>query len=92
MSNVLGGSNPDLVGSLPVVLANPDVRVHLYGKSVKPGRKVGLLFLLRSTTIRGSQNAWKRRKRSTYATSVEAWAWRSGGTSVSLALAKCVFS
>ena len=47
MSNVLGGSNPDLVGSLPVVLANPDVRVHLYGKSVKPGRKVG------HVTVRG---------------------------------------
>lgn len=41
MSNVLGGSNPDLVGSLPVVLADADARVHLYGKSVKPGRKVG---------------------------------------------------
>ena len=41
MSNVLGGSNPDLVGSLPTVLADAEVRVHLYGKSVKPGRKVG---------------------------------------------------
>ncbi len=41
MSNVLGGDNPDLVGSLATVLADPDVRVHLYGKSVKPGRKVG---------------------------------------------------
>lgn len=41
MSNVLGGANPDLVGSLGVVLADPRVRVHLYGKSVKPGRKVG---------------------------------------------------
>ena len=51
MSNVLGGSNPDLVGSLPVVLADPDVRVHLYGKSVKPGRKVG------HVTVRGSDVA-----------------------------------
>ena len=41
MSNVLGGDNPDLVGSLATVLADPDARVHLYGKSVKPGRKVG---------------------------------------------------
>lgn len=41
MSNVLGGDNPDLVGSLPAVLADPDARVHLYGKGVKPGRKVG---------------------------------------------------
>lgn len=51
MSNVLGGSNPDLVGSLPVVLANPDVRVHLYGKSVTPGRKVG------HVTVRGGEVA-----------------------------------
>ena len=51
MSNVLGGSNADLVGSLPVVLANPDVRVHLYGKSVKPGRKVG------HVTVRGDEVA-----------------------------------
>ncbi len=41
MTNVLGGSNPDLIGTLPAVLADPDVRVHLYGKGVKPGRKVG---------------------------------------------------
>lgn len=41
MSNVLGGTNPDPVGSLPVVLADPRARVHLYGKSVKPGRKIG---------------------------------------------------
>ena len=41
MSNVLGGDNPDLVGSLATVLADPDARVHLYGKWVKPGRKVG---------------------------------------------------
>lgn len=41
MTNVLGGANLDLVGSLPVVLADPAVRVHLYGKGVKPGRKVG---------------------------------------------------
>ena len=41
MSNVLGGGNPDLVGSLSVVLADPEVRVHLYGKAVMPGRKVG---------------------------------------------------
>lgn len=41
MTNVLGGSNPDLVGSLATVLADPAVRVHLYGKGVKPGRKVG---------------------------------------------------
>lgn len=46
MTNVLGGANPDLVGSLNRVLADPDVRVHLYGKGVKPGRKVGHITVL----------------------------------------------
>ena len=46
MTNVLGGTNPDLVGSLSRVLADPDVRVHLYGKGVKPGRKVGHVTVL----------------------------------------------
>ena len=46
MTNVLGGVNPDLVGSLNRVLADPDVRVHLYGKGVKPGRKVGHITVL----------------------------------------------
>ncbi|WP_232549440.1 5-(carboxyamino)imidazole ribonucleotide synthase [Propioniciclava soli] len=41
MSNVLGGTNDDLLGTLPAVLADPGTRVHLYGKAVKPGRKVG---------------------------------------------------
>lgn len=42
MSNVLGGANRDLEGTLgPVFDAFPGVRVQLYGKSVQPGRKVG---------------------------------------------------
>lgn len=42
MSNVLGGSRADLAAGLAAVLADdPAARVHLYGKSVKPGRKVG---------------------------------------------------
>lgn len=42
MSNVLGGSIDDLVGGLDVICSeNPRARVQLYGKSVKPGRKVG---------------------------------------------------
>lgn len=42
MSNVLGGTREDLVGGLGAVLAeDPGLRVHLYGKSVVPGRKVG---------------------------------------------------
>jgi len=42
MVNILGGSIDDLEAQLPVVLdAVPGIRVHLYGKTVKAGRKVG---------------------------------------------------
>ncbi len=45
MVNVLasrGGWSPDLYDGYPHVLArDPRVRVHLYGKALKPGRKVG---------------------------------------------------
>jgi len=42
MVNILGGSVDDLEGQRAVVLSRvPDIRIHLYGKSVKPGRKVG---------------------------------------------------
>jgi len=42
MVNVLGGSVDDLEAQRGVVLgAEPDVKVHLYGKAVKAGRKVG---------------------------------------------------
>ena len=56
MTNVLGGTNADLVGSLSAVLANPDVRVHLYGKSVKPGRKVGHVTVC-GTDVAATQQA-----------------------------------
>jgi 5-(carboxyamino)imidazole ribonucleotide synthase len=42
MVNILGGSAPTLYDGYPHVQArDPAVRVHLYGKTVKPGRKVG---------------------------------------------------
>ncbi len=42
MVNVLGGEDPDLYGRLLHVMAgDPGVKVHLYGKTVRPGRKVG---------------------------------------------------
>ena len=40
MANVLGGSRTDLVSSLRDV-TDAGARVHLYGKAVRPGRKVG---------------------------------------------------
>lgn len=42
MANVLGGSEPDLTGALQHCFARDRrLRVHLYGKDVKPRRKVG---------------------------------------------------
>jgi 5-(carboxyamino)imidazole ribonucleotide synthase len=42
MVNILGGSVDDLPAQRPVVLAaDPGVHIHLYGKTVKAGRKVG---------------------------------------------------
>ncbi len=42
MANVLGGDYPDLYASYPHVLAHdPGAKVHLYGKVVRPGRKIG---------------------------------------------------
>jgi 5-(carboxyamino)imidazole ribonucleotide synthase len=42
MANVLGGDDPDLHGKLNHVLAaDPALKVQLYGKPVRPGRKVG---------------------------------------------------
>ena len=42
MVNVLGGDVPDLhKGLLHVMARDPELKVHLYGKGVRPGRKVG---------------------------------------------------
>jgi 5-(carboxyamino)imidazole ribonucleotide synthase len=42
MVNVLGGEDPHLHARLVhVMAADPGVKVHLYGKTVRPGRKVG---------------------------------------------------
>ena len=42
MINILGGDVPDLYSAYRHVLArDPGLKVHLYGKAVRPGRKVG---------------------------------------------------
>ena len=42
MVNVLGGSEGDMLGRLHhVMAADPALKVHLYGKAVRPGRKIG---------------------------------------------------
>ena len=42
MANVLGGPDPDVYARYPHVLArDPELKVHMYGKESRPGRKLG---------------------------------------------------
>ncbi len=41
MVNVLGSTLEQLTDALPAATADPGVRVHLYGKDIRPGRKLG---------------------------------------------------
>jgi 5-(carboxyamino)imidazole ribonucleotide synthase len=46
MANVFGGTRPDAFGDMfarcaHVMAADPGLKVHLYGKSPRPGRKIG---------------------------------------------------
>ena len=47
MANVLGGDDPDVFTALQHVMAHdPGVKVHFYGKEVRPGRKIGHVTVL----------------------------------------------
>ena len=42
MGNVLGGDDPDLYPTYRHLMArDPGLKIHLYGKGVRPGRKLG---------------------------------------------------
>jgi 5-(carboxyamino)imidazole ribonucleotide synthase len=42
MKNYLGGANEDLYSAFPTAMAaHPEAKIHAYGKSVRPGRKIG---------------------------------------------------
>ena len=46
MANVLGGSREDLYPEVARILGqDPSLRIHLYGKQVRPGRKIGHVTL-----------------------------------------------
>ena len=50
MKNFLGGDNQDLFSAFPMALASePAAKVHCYGKSVRPGRKIGHVNLVGSS-------------------------------------------
>jgi 5-(carboxyamino)imidazole ribonucleotide synthase len=49
MANVLGGPDPDVFSRYEHVMArDPHVKVHFYGKEVRPGRKIGHVTVLGS--------------------------------------------
>lgn len=51
MKNFLGGDNQDLYSAFPAALASePAAKVHCYGKSVRPGRKIGHVNLAGAST------------------------------------------
>lgn len=51
MKNFLGGENQDLYSAFPQALASePGAKVHCYGKSVRPGRKIGHVNLVGTST------------------------------------------
>jgi 5-(carboxyamino)imidazole ribonucleotide synthase len=59
MVNVLGGSRTDLATALPHVMTrDPALKVHLYGKSVRPGRKVGHVTVLGDDVEELRARAW----------------------------------
>jgi 5-(carboxyamino)imidazole ribonucleotide synthase len=51
MKNFLGGDNQDLFSAFPAALASePAAKVHCYGKAVRPGRKIGHVNLVGTST------------------------------------------
>jgi 5-(carboxyamino)imidazole ribonucleotide synthase len=60
MVNVLGGDDPDLYSRfVHVMAADPGARVHLYGKQVRPGRKVGHVTVTGADVERSRDRAWR---------------------------------
>jgi 5-(carboxyamino)imidazole ribonucleotide synthase len=60
MVNVLGGEDPDLYSRLVhVMAADPGVKVHLYGKAVRPGRKVGHVTVAGDNVAELRDRGWR---------------------------------
>jgi 5-(carboxyamino)imidazole ribonucleotide synthase len=60
MVNVLGGDDPDLNSRLVhVMAADPGVKVHLYGKEVRQGRKVGHVTVAGDDVAKLRDRAWR---------------------------------
>jgi len=60
MVNVLGGADAGLHSRLiHVMAADPGVKVHLYGKAVRPGRKVGHVTVAGQGVARLRERGWR---------------------------------
>jgi 5-(carboxyamino)imidazole ribonucleotide synthase len=60
MVNVLGGPDPDIYSRfIHVMAADPGVKVHLYGKQVRPGRKVGHVTVAGEDLAGLRDRAWR---------------------------------
>jgi 5-(carboxyamino)imidazole ribonucleotide synthase len=60
MVNVLGGPDPGLYGRLVhVMAADPGAKVHLYGKHVRPGRKVGHVTVAGDDVAELRERGWR---------------------------------
>lgn len=58
MVNLLGGPKTDLAASLPAALAaSPTASIHLYGKSSRPGRKIGHVTTLGDDLVETRERA-----------------------------------
>ena len=61
MVNVFGGTegSPALLDLLPGALAVPGARLHLYGKSTRPGRKLGHVTVTGDNAVEVRRLAWQ---------------------------------
>jgi 5-(carboxyamino)imidazole ribonucleotide synthase len=58
MVNLLGGRATDLAASLPAAMAaSPTAAIHLYGKSERPGRKLGHVTVLGDDLVEARDHA-----------------------------------
>ncbi|GII53239.1 N5-carboxyaminoimidazole ribonucleotide synthase [Planotetraspora thailandica] len=59
MVNLLGGADPDVFSRYEHVMANdPGVKIHFYGKEVRPGRKIGHVTALGVELAEVRARAW----------------------------------
>jgi 5-(carboxyamino)imidazole ribonucleotide synthase len=59
MVNVLGGPETDVYRRyLHCMARDPGLKIHLYGKEVRPGRKIGHVTVIGNDDARLRERAW----------------------------------